>query len=507
MSFGDSYIRTIMDADKEGQQQRVRDTIQKFGKLASTGDQAAMGEIYNVDPGGAASLETAFLNRNKAQADWDDYLQGEAGRVAYAVTQAPPERQQTELLRGVEYMSGLARNDPRLQPQIERLRTMATSQDPAVRAQIPAEMQGILDRSMSYTDRLQRSVPKTAEERAAAVLKPDDPVAQANLVLSLKNQPSYVNTQGGVIFRPGYNGQAGAGVPQGTMPFAAATQGAPKPLPGGATYIPVEKPPAQMSPATRASVADKIRTAEQEIRQTERLVPELGKLIKLIDDKVVDFGPYNNSTYEAQLQIGNPFGKASEGAKAYGNIKTFLSELVSGRLRLNVGPQTDSDAKRTAQEILDRFGDTNFVRGRLDYMRGLFEEDVAGRKRELEQYRMNSGFDQEPVSSYGGAGGPEMPADYGEDQFAPLPEEPASTVQGPARPTAPPPAPPPAAATAPAPTRLNSYAAAKAGPPPPPSENIGPLKRADVEAFARKHGLTVDQAYIIQMDRLQRRAR
>lgn len=505
MSFADSYIRSVMDAGKEGQQQRVRDTVQKFGKLASAGDQSAMGEIYSVDPGGAASLETAFANRDKAQAEWDDFIQQKSADVAYSVlSEQDPTARAQRLQSGIEYMTGLTQRDQRLRPVLDKWRTLAQSGDQNA---ITTELSGVLDRATSYADRLKAQQPKTPEERALATVYPNDPLAQARGLLQLKSQPTYVNTPGGVIYRPGYGGgQPSAGAAPGTMPFADATGAptAPRPLPGGATYIPVDKPPAQMTPATRASVAEKIRLGEENIRQTERLGPELSKLIKSIDDKVVEFGPYNNSTYEAQLQIGNPFGEASKGAMAYGNIKTFLSELVSGRLRLNVGPQTDSDAKRTAQEILDRFGDTNFVRGRLDYMKTLFEEDVAGRRRELQQYRINSGFDQEPVSSYGGAGGPEMPADYGQDQFAPLPEEPASTVQGPPRPIAPPQAAAPAPAARPP---IGGYASAKGGPPPIPSENLGPLKRADVEAYARRYGLTVEEAFRIQMDRLQRGAK
>ena len=172
MSFGDSYIRTIMDADKEGQQQRVRDTVQKFGKLASAGDQSAMGEIYSVDPGGAASLETAFANRDKAQAEWDDYIQQKSADVAYSVlSEQDPTARAQRLQSGIEYMTGLTQRDQRLRPVLDKWRTLAQSGDQNA---ITTELSGVLDRATSYADRLKAQQPKSEDERDWAVLSAGD---------------------------------------------------------------------------------------------------------------------------------------------------------------------------------------------------------------------------------------------------------------------------------------------------------------------------------------------
>lgn len=84
-----------------------------------------------------------------------------------------------------------------------------------------------------------------------------------------------------------------------------------------------------------------------------------------------------------------------------------------------------------------------------------------------------------------------MPADYGQERFAPLPDEPAAVPQ------APPPAPAPSDAP-PAPVGL--YGQAKAGRAP-VSDRLGPFARADVDAYALKHGLTTEQAFTILMAR------
>jgi hypothetical protein len=384
---------------------------------------------------------------------------------------------------------------------VDRWRALQASGDQAA---IAAELQGVLDRSMSYNDRLQQSMPKTPEERALATLYPNNPRAQAEGLIAMKSQPTYTSTPGGVIYRPGFQDRMGGpaqAAPQ--MPMAGEAPGAPRSLPGGGTLIPTEKPPAQMTPTNRIRIADEIKASEQKIRETETLLPLIDEHISAIDKGIVDFGPYNNTSYEAQLS-GFKVGEATAGAKAYGNLKYFLNEIISGKLRLNVGVQTESDAKRAAREIIDNLGETSFVRERLDYMKRRFADDVNGQRRELQRFIENTGFED------GGPGAPMMeePASQPQrptERFAPLPGETETTRPQPYEQSSNPSQPwtysnVPKRASAPA----MSYTAAKAGTPP-PGGLISGLDRARVEDYARRYGLSVREAEQILMEKQRKR--
>lgn len=520
MSFGDEYIRTVMAAGEAGRQDRVTATIQKFGKLAAGGDQQAMDALYGADPGAAAQLESHFAQRDKAQAEWDDYVQDKAGTVAYSILAAPAERRRQELNNGIDYLQGLTARDPRLRPQIDRWRQLAAAGDDAA---ITQELQGVLDRSMSYAERIKAAQPKTPEERALATIYPGDPVAQAQALVQMKSQPSYINTPGGVIYRPGAFSPGGgaparpqaaptAAQPGGaqTMPFAAAAADGAQSLPGGAAFIPMEAPKKPMP----GGLAKTINEYSANLRVTQNVASQFKTHIDRIDNGKLSLGAIGNAQAGAELSGYTPWN-ASENSRNYGHLRSFLTDIVNGQLRLNVGPQTDSDAKRTAQQILDRFGDTQFVRERLVQLQDLFSREAAAQEQDLLQLRQDTGYAAEPAQAQGAGPAPAAPdlpdeaasqvqgAPRVTERFAPLPGETERTRPQPWESTSQPWTHSNVPRRAPPPTM--SYTAAKAGSPP-PGALISGLDRARVEEYARRYGLSIRQAEQVLMEKQRKRS-
>jgi hypothetical protein len=245
--FAERFINAYEAGNKSGTQRRVDDTIQKFGTLASQGDEQAMGQIYGVDPGAAAQLETQFSNRNKSGAEWDQYVQEQAGRVAHSVLTAPAEQRAQRVASGIDFMTGLTRRDPRFKTVIDGWRQKLQAGD---MPGIESELNAVLERTMGFKDRLAgNSQPKSETERMWAIINGGDPS-------SPEYRMAYHELFGKekVVVDP----QSGMPIARTSPPPAGVTAPGGRPqAPGPQLSPPVSRPaaPAQMPPRPSAGAA------------------------------------------------------------------------------------------------------------------------------------------------------------------------------------------------------------------------------------------------------------
>lgn len=254
--FAERFINAHEAGGQAGNKRRVDDTIQKFGTLASQGDEQAMNEIYGVDPGAAAQMETQFSNRNKSGAEWDQYVQEEAGKVAHSVLTAPaPERQQ-RVASGIDYMTGLTRRDPRFKTVIDGWRQKLQAGD---MPGIESELNAVLERTMGFKEKYAGgNQGKSETERMWGIINSSDPSSPEYRMAYHElfgKEKIVIDPQSGMPIARTSPPPAGIAPPGGRpqAPVSAPPQGA---APGYAqpprpTAPPVSRPaaPVQMQPA------------------------------------------------------------------------------------------------------------------------------------------------------------------------------------------------------------------------------------------------------------------
>jgi hypothetical protein len=69
-------------------------------------------------------------------------------------------------------------------------------------------------------------------------------------------------------------------------------------------------------------------------------------------------------------------GSASPQAVRYFELKRAVSEQVNAILNLAKGPQTDQDARRAQQQILENMNDPNIVKSGLQRLQDIFEREA-----------------------------------------------------------------------------------------------------------------------------------
>lgn len=492
--FAERFINAYEAGNRSGTQRRVDETIQKFGKLAAQGDEQAMNEIYGVDPGAAAQLETQFLNRNKADAEWDNYVQEQAGRVAHSVLTAPAEQRAQRVASGIDFMTGLTRRDPRFKPVIDGWRQKLQAGD---MASIEQELNAVLERSMSYKERLALNAPKTDVERALAQLYPD-PTDRARALIEMETgKDKYVPTPNGIMVIPGrlpsgMPGAPAAAAPAGTKPFSSYTGGqqppaGPRPssapgyaneatgpapgdvqVPNGGYIIPgTEKP---LPSDTRNAV----RSAREAIQIGTTIDKDLADFQAKIENGTMQLGPLSNMYAEGANAGWLP---DTESARAYGSFNAALERLRNESLRLNNGVQTDGDAKRAWNELIANMGNQAFVLERIKEIREINRRGAQLQYEKMQASLQEFGREVEPfeniVKNIKGA--------YGGGQ------------------TEAPPAP------APAPAARQQPAAPAGAPKVPTQQERAAQWKAAVEQYARQHNISPEQANQILLRRAQQR--
>lgn len=104
-----------------------------------------------------------------------------------------------------------------------------------------------------------------------------------------------------------------------------------------------------------------------------------GKL-KQIEDGKLKFGPLSNVTNKGL----NAAGLSNEESRNYASFMSDLERLRNESLRLNTGVQTDGDAQRAWNELLQNINDTDLVKQRIQEIKS-----INARGAELQRLRID----------------------------------------------------------------------------------------------------------------------
>ena len=475
--FAERYIGAFRQGTQDGQQAKVDETIQKFGTLASQGDPEAVDQIYGVDPQMAAGFEDRTMKR-------DQFIQEEAAKTAHMVLTAPPEQRQQRLVIGIDYMGGLTRRDPRFKPVIDGWRQKLQSGD---MPGIESELNAVLERTMGFKDKYANTKGETATERALKVLYPDNPQAQARAQIEMEaGKDRFVSTPQGTMVIPGRMPSGMPGAPAAAAPPAGA-----KPF---ASYTGGQQPAAGPRPSSAPGYADGpvvpnggyiIRDTQrpldagtkEEIRESTKAIDNLNISEKLLTQALALNDSASSGEYlETRSGLGAQMGfQSSKDAQVMSNLllRNVLPQLKSSfggsptegeraiLIQIETAMEQPPDVRRqiieTAMELLQL---------RRDNAKKLVSGMQSG-----DIYRGDAPAAGTDVTTFSNA------------------------IE------APPPA-PPAPVAAPAPRGLPMVGEGGrpiAGPAPAsPDQIIGQFRRSELEAYARKHGLTLEQALTAQ---------
>jgi len=169
---------------------------------------------------------------------------------------------------------------------------------------------------------------------------------------------------------------------------------------------------------TRSDVFDEITAAEQKKKAAKPLstsaqkaededfgaidiagniVAETQDFIQSIDDKELSFSPLSGATDALSLALGG----GDEDTLNRQSFDLFLQRLRNASLRLNKGTQTEGDAERALQEIVNNRNNTKAVRRALQDLQTANERAVEERKRNINRRRKTQGTDNFDFSDYG----------------------------------------------------------------------------------------------------------
>lgn len=109
----------------------------------------------------------------------------------------------------------------------------------------------------------------------------------------------------------------------------------------------------------------------------------------LIDAGKLDFGPVSNLTNKAR----NASGMSNEKSRNFATFQSTLEKLRNDSLRLNKGVQTDGDAQRAWNELLQNINDPDVVKQRLGEIQKINERGAALQQMNVDQIRANYGAD------------------------------------------------------------------------------------------------------------------
>lgn len=147
--------------------------------------------------------------------------------------------------------------------------------------------------------------------------------------------------------------------------------------------------------------AQKQRSDELEaIATSSQIDRNLTKFIDLIDGGKLDFGPINNLANRTR----NALGVSNKESQNFANFNAELEKLRNDSLRLNAGVQTDGDAQRAWNELINNINDKDVVLSRLKIIRDKSREALGIRKSRVDLIQENYGkppIDFEPYINPG----------------------------------------------------------------------------------------------------------
>lgn len=131
------------------------------------------------------------------------------------------------------------------------------------------------------------------------------------------------------------------------------------------------------------------------IQTANTIQADLGAVVSMIDNGSLDLGPVSNAVNQAR----NYLGASTPQSKNLSSFKAALEKLRNDSLRLNKGVQTDGDAQRAWNELMENINDPGVVRQRLSEIQSINERAAALRAQAINLRRANNGVD--PIDDFG----------------------------------------------------------------------------------------------------------
>ena len=136
-----------------------------------------------------------------------------------------------------------------------------------------------------------------------------------------------------------------------------------------------------------------VQKAEDEdfgaIDTASNILSETQDFMSLIDEGKLSFSPLAGVTDDLSLM----FGGGDEDTLNRQSFDLFLQRLRNASLRLNKGTQTEGDAERALQEIVNNRNNTKAVRKALQDLQRANERAVEERKRNINRRRKAQGVE------------------------------------------------------------------------------------------------------------------
>lgn len=174
-----------------------------------------------------------------------------------------------------------------------------------------------------------------------------------------------------------------APAPAGSQPpsgyrFAADGQTL-EPIPGG----PADRP-AQDKPIPVGALK-LLLDATESLSVAEGVDELLAGFERQIESGTLDIGPMKNAISQAR----NFANQSNPQSTAYASFRAGLEKLRNDSLRLNKGVQTDGDAQRAWNELMDNINDEGVVKARLKEIREINARGVRLQQEKLRQIESN----------------------------------------------------------------------------------------------------------------------
>lgn len=155
-----------------------------------------------------------------------------------------------------------------------------------------------------------------------------------------------------------------------------------EPIPGGPAD-PASKPSKPWTPAGLAKY-NEVRT---DVQVATTLNTMMDDMTALFNDAAFELGPIHNKKYEAL----NWAGQSTPQSQAYAKLKSNFEKMRNDSLRLNKGVQTDGDAQRAWNEILQNMNDKELVKARLTDIKRYNEFALNEKQLQMENFTAEFG--------------------------------------------------------------------------------------------------------------------
>lgn len=122
---------------------------------------------------------------------------------------------------------------------------------------------------------------------------------------------------------------------------------------------------------------------------------DLGAVLGQLDSGALQLGPVKNIIGQGR----NMLGMSDQNSKNLASFRATIEKLRNDSLRLNKGVQTDGDAQRAWNELLDNINDPGVVKQRLLEIQALNQRAVEAHEMNLDMVRSNYGAGEVDTTS------------------------------------------------------------------------------------------------------------